>query len=319
MRTPIVSVIIPTFNREKFVVKAIQSVLAQKYTDMEIIVIDDGSTDNTQKEIKKFGNRITYVYQDNAGVSAARNAGIAIASGIWLAFLDSDDEWHPFYLMRQMNLAKDNKNVAMQMTNCRFTRLDGTYSNYFSMNGVSNVIIDADYVVVKRPFTFVLNHWGFQIGSIIFRRSSVLMGSGFNESLSLSEDLDFIARTALVGDLGIANEELVYQFRRPEVTNYLSSAMLDNPLKAVETDIAIYEEFGRSLNLMNDERKILRRRLSEKMRSMGNLLASKGERRGARDCYYRSLVVDCSPRSLGKYLFSLMAFRFLDRGLASSG
>ena len=81
-----VSVIIPTYNRKRYVVKAIDSVVLQGYKDCEIIVIDDGSTDNTKEMLEVYGNRITYVYQANSGVSAARNSGIRRANGKWLAF-----------------------------------------------------------------------------------------------------------------------------------------------------------------------------------------------------------------------------------------
>jgi glycosyltransferase involved in cell wall biosynthesis len=90
-----ISVIIPVHNRPRFVVSAVNSVLAQSRKASEIIVIDDGSTDNTPKALEQFGRQIIYIRQDNKGISAARNAGIKIAKSEWLAFLDSDDEWLP--------------------------------------------------------------------------------------------------------------------------------------------------------------------------------------------------------------------------------
>lgn len=102
MAIPNVSVIIPTYNRAKFVTKAIDSVLAQTYSDYEIIVVDDGSTDNTREVLGPYMDKIIYIYQENAGVSAARNTGIRVASGQWIAFLDSDDIWFPDKLSCQM-------------------------------------------------------------------------------------------------------------------------------------------------------------------------------------------------------------------------
>ena len=93
--SPIVSVIIPTYNRENLVSQAIQSVLNQTYRDFELIVVDDASIDNTQKIVNNFNDsRIRYIcHKQNAGVSVAQNTGIAKARGEYIAFLDSDDEW----------------------------------------------------------------------------------------------------------------------------------------------------------------------------------------------------------------------------------
>jgi glycosyltransferase involved in cell wall biosynthesis len=103
MKTPTISVIIPTYNREKLIIKALESVLNQTYTDFEILVIDDASTDNTESEIKKLNNDkiIYYKLDKNGGQCIARNFGIKRANGKFIAFLDSDDEWLPTKLEKQ--------------------------------------------------------------------------------------------------------------------------------------------------------------------------------------------------------------------------
>jgi len=106
--TPTVSVIIPTYNRAHLVGRAIRSVLNQTFQDFEIIVVDDGSTDNTEEVVKSFNDpRIRYIrHEQNRGGSAARNTGIRAASGEYIAFLDSDDEWLPEKLARQVQLLR---------------------------------------------------------------------------------------------------------------------------------------------------------------------------------------------------------------------
>lgn len=88
---PRVSVIIPTYNHAQFVVQAVESALAQTYADLEVIIVDDGSTDDTQAVLARYGAEINYIYQENQGLSAARNAGISVARGDYFLFLDADD------------------------------------------------------------------------------------------------------------------------------------------------------------------------------------------------------------------------------------
>jgi len=93
-----VSVIIPAFNGAEFVAAAIESALAQTYADTEVITIDDGSTDETAAVLERFGSRIRVIRQPNRGLAAARNAGIALAGGEYVALLDADDTWEPAFL-----------------------------------------------------------------------------------------------------------------------------------------------------------------------------------------------------------------------------
>jgi glycosyltransferase involved in cell wall biosynthesis len=97
-----ISVIIPTFNRIDVLPKAIESVLAQTIIPDEIIVVDDGSTDGTAEMIQSDYPKVSVLVQENAGVSSARNAGISVSKGDWIALLDSDDEWFQKKLERQM-------------------------------------------------------------------------------------------------------------------------------------------------------------------------------------------------------------------------
>jgi glycosyltransferase involved in cell wall biosynthesis len=106
---PLVSVIIPTFNRSEFLPRAIRSVLQQTFQDFELVIVDDGSTDKTFSQIKAFNDkRIRYIFQTNHGVSSARNLGIRNSTGTFLAFLDSDDEWMPVKLEKQLEALENH-------------------------------------------------------------------------------------------------------------------------------------------------------------------------------------------------------------------
>ena len=113
---PKVSVIIPTYNRAHILGEAIDSVLSQKYNDLELIVVDDGSTDGTKKVVSSYVPRLTYIYQEHQGVSAARNRGVEHAQGNYLAFLDSDDLWLQNKLYLQMKLMESNPEALICYT-----------------------------------------------------------------------------------------------------------------------------------------------------------------------------------------------------------
>lgn len=99
---PEVSVVIPTYNSAHYLIEAVESVLVQTYQDFEILVIDDGSTDETKKTMRRYRDRVQYIHQQNGGVAVARNRGIAESRGRYVAFLDADDTWLPHKLERQL-------------------------------------------------------------------------------------------------------------------------------------------------------------------------------------------------------------------------
>ena len=121
-KKPLVSVIIPTYNRGWIVKEAIDSVLEQDFNDYELIVVDDGSDDNTPAILKAYGNKIMVLHQPNKGVSAARNRGIAAASGRLIAFLDSDDLWLPGKLSAQVKFFKGHPEAVINQTQEQWIR-----------------------------------------------------------------------------------------------------------------------------------------------------------------------------------------------------
>ena len=116
MRHPLVSVILPTFNRAWTLKDAIDSVLAQDYPNIELIIIDDGSKDNTQKLLKAYKDKIIVLRQENKGVSAARNAGIKKSNGVFIALLDSDDAWDKKKISCQVEFFQCNPEAMICQT-----------------------------------------------------------------------------------------------------------------------------------------------------------------------------------------------------------
>ena len=116
LNTPLVSVIIPTYNRAWALKKAIDSVLEQNYKNFELIVVDDGSTDDTEALVTEYAKSVKFIQQPNLGVSAARNKGISISSGALISFLDSDDYWEPEKLSAQVEFFNANPDTLICQT-----------------------------------------------------------------------------------------------------------------------------------------------------------------------------------------------------------
>jgi len=116
MKNDFITVVIPTYNRATFLKDAIDSVLAQTFLDFELIVVDDGSTDDTPKLLSSYNNKVRVITQTNQGPSAARNRGIEAAKGKWIAFLDSDDVWKPDKLKKQVRFITDHPDTKICQT-----------------------------------------------------------------------------------------------------------------------------------------------------------------------------------------------------------
>ncbi|HTR77150.1 MAG TPA: glycosyltransferase [Gemmatimonadaceae bacterium] len=125
VETGLVSVVIPTHNRAGIVGRAIASALAQTYPTVEVVVVDDGSTDATEALVGAIPGRTTYLYQANAGVAAARNAGIASSRGEFIAFLDSDDTWHAWKVEAQVAALRENPSAGLVWTDMRAVDVAG--------------------------------------------------------------------------------------------------------------------------------------------------------------------------------------------------
>ena len=117
---PLVSVIIPTYNRSRFLGEALDSALNQTYKEQEIIVVDDGSTDGTSQLMREYEPRIRYIYQERSERSSARNRGVSESCGEYIAFLDSDDLWLPEKIERQVKILNENEGIGVVYTGVQF-------------------------------------------------------------------------------------------------------------------------------------------------------------------------------------------------------
>lgn len=198
---PLVSTIIPTFNRRDVVRRAIASALAQTYSNQEIIVVDDGSTDDTKTVLEaEYGDRIRYVHQANSGVSAARNKGMRLAQGDFIALLDSDDQWCVDKIQKQVTFLLSHPDFGMAVTDVRRVNPDGCEIDIFRRREVQPVDGDVLEYVVLNP--------SLVPASILIRREVVDRLGGFDESLRTAEDIEFHLRIAERYRIGVIEEPL---------------------------------------------------------------------------------------------------------------
>ena len=190
-----ISVIIPLYNKEKQIVSTLQTVLNQSYQNFEIIIVDDGSTDQSVSEVEKIQDcRIRLIKQKNAGVSAARNRGLKEAKGDFIALLDADDEWNEDYLQTQIDLASKYTECNVFVTNYEFKdshgistptrikklpfdKVDGILDNYFEVASCSHP-----------PITSI---------TIMSRKNVIESIGGFPEGIRSGEDLITWAKLAI--------------------------------------------------------------------------------------------------------------------------
>lgn len=206
-----VSVIIPTCNRESKIAAAVKSAMAQTYGNLEIIVVDDGSVDNTPAVLAEFGNDIRVLRQDNRGPSAARNHGAAVARGAVLAFLDSDDQWMPDKISRQLALMRRaGRRMSCCVCNATIRRDTGdVLGESFESAGLRPAFIEGEWT---NPGEFLSTRFLLFNQVVAVRRDVFTQAGGFNENLRLLEDYELSFRLAGTGTWGVIREPLVVKF-----------------------------------------------------------------------------------------------------------
>lgn len=202
MSQPTISVVIPAYNRATSLASAVESVSTQTYGDIEIIIVDDGSTDGTRAVVEGLNDdRIRFVRHDvNKGANAARNTGIELAQGRFIAFQDSDDTWHPEKLERQVSACETS---AAQACFCAFNRHIGATSTKIPKKsyGIPTGLNDLRRQLLRGSF--------ISCQTLMIDRELVLSVGGFDESLPRLQDWELCLRLAEVAPIYFLDEVLV--------------------------------------------------------------------------------------------------------------
>lgn len=200
--TPLVSVIIPTYNRRDLVQLALDSVLAQAFTDFEIIVVDDGSTDDTNRALQRYGDRITYLWQENQGESAARNRGVRLARGSYVAFLDSDDLWMPDKLHKQLQTLGQNPSVGFAFCDAWLIDNNGVKLDIPPLGtGLEREQLSLQHLMIENSVTAGGS-------TVVCRKSLLSQVGGFDEGIRFGEDWDLWLRLRVCTEFAFVPEPL---------------------------------------------------------------------------------------------------------------
>ena len=194
-----VSVIIPTLNRSTTIIRAIESILAQTFKNYEIIVIDDGSSDSTKELISSYD--LKYVFTENRGVSYARNLGVEMAKGEWIAFLDSDDEWLPTKLEEQIQYSNDKPDILLIHTDEIWIR-DGVRVNppkKYKKGGGDQFIPNLKLCAIGPSTSMVKKDIFLELG-------------GFRVDLPCCEDYDLWLKFTSLYEVGFIDKLLINKY-----------------------------------------------------------------------------------------------------------
>ncbi len=218
---PLISVIIPVYNGDRYLKEAIESILAQDYQNFEIIIIDDGSTDNTANIAKSFGDKINYSYQENAGHGKAKNRGIELAKGEFLAFLDTDDLWAKNKLVLQIDYLLKNPDIGFTI---------GKVHYFLAPGIIKPTWLKEELLTEDTP--------GYIVGTLLARKSILEQVGYFDESYQYGNDSDWFFRAKDMGiAMAILPETILYKRIHNHNQCYQTKLMTNELLHLVKSSI----------------------------------------------------------------------------------
>jgi glycosyltransferase involved in cell wall biosynthesis len=309
----LVSAVIPTYNRTHVTIAAIESVLAQTHPHLEVIVVDDGSTDGSADVIEQFvrertseSRRILFVRQPNQGASVARNTGIENSRGEYIAFLDSDDIWAPEKLewqLKALDRLKDESGVCV--TDARLVNAAGMDLGSFESAGRRY----KEEMGIERNASKLLagSFCGFWMSTLLARADTLRKIGGFNQNISFIEDRDLQFRLSLITSIAYVNKPLIRTDRtptpagatprpwdKPEVQFRQQQRMLESWLKMGDA-------------LLPDVRAIVKRTLGALHSHMANWHLENSRYAEARRSASSAVKYKVAPGTVAKLALTLLA------------
>jgi len=327
-----VSVIIPTFNRGYIIASTIDSVLAQTYRPIELIIVDDGSGDETREVVARYGTQVRYIYQENAGLAAARNTGLSVARGEFIAFQDSDDIWLPWKLKAQVAIMREHPELAFVWTDMtaidpsgdvvREKHLSTMYAVYQRIDTekhlpnsgmVQTLWPDCPKELQNVPYRYGDIYSAMFLGNLVHPPTALLRRQHVNQTGGLDityawtcEDYEYFWRVSKNG-LGalIEASSMLYrvdaddQLTKPHLLLYIARGNL----------IALQRRYQQDRGQIKLPRSTIRRHLADAHLWVANeeLVADTGKRSKAIAHFWSSLCLNPFPKRYAlRFLFRLM-------------
>jgi len=290
---PKVSVIIPAYNCAPFLPETLKSVFEQTYSDLEIILIDDGSTDDTQTVVAPFLDRIQYIRQDNKGLPAARNTGLRVAKGQFIALLDADDSWSPDKLERQLPCLADSK-VGIVYSDFSVRYADGSFQPSYLAN---RPLVSEGYILEN----YIQSRFLFPSTMVIRRQCFEEFGL-FDEEMRACEDIELFAR--------ILTQWKAAGIDAPLVTRYEGTHNITSNSRKINqyTILALRKVLSKELKLPLPTRNVIYKELGRQYWWNGYAAFKEGHMGLARKNFVRSVWSD--PRKLRTVAPSIVASFF---------
>jgi len=316
-RTPLISVVIPTFNRAQQVQAALRSVLAQTYPELEVIVVDDGSTDGTDHALHTLINRerggraVHYVFQPNRGQSAARNKGVDQLRGRWTAFLDSDDVWLPEKLERQVRALEQFEDTSCAcITDAKLTDNLGMDTSAFRKSGKPyEQSMGIDFEATTTLASYRDPFW---LSTLLVRTDVVKRLGSFDTQLGYAEDHDLLFRLSLVTSICYVNKPLASldRSKSPEGSNC-------RPWDGVEVRLRgsqlMLEKWLKGSKLSPEVRKTVTQGLRGIHSAWANWYLEHERYEEAKEAIHQAMKYDLTPNLAIKWTLAKLAPRFARR------
>ena len=308
-----ISVIVPTYNRAHLVRHAIDSVLGQTYNDIELIIADDGSTDETQVLVQRYlernqssGRRIQYFYQENQGKSAALNNALLRATGDWIAFLDSDDVWMADKLEWQFKALAKFPECGACYTDCRLMNNEQADSTDFRLVGAQHARDGQKLGKLRNSLESVADSPCGSIITFLCRLDLAQKVGGFDPHLHFTEDYDFIFRLAAVTDFCFVNLPLALADRSAHTERHTGpSELWDRVDFRLRCEQYRYEKWLKMSRALTPKvRKIVLRKLRGVHSSWANWHLQREEYEEARRAIATACSYDVTPSLAIKWLLT---------------
>lgn len=268
-----VSVVIPSYNSARYVVVAVESVLAQTYLDFEILVVDDGSTDNTKEVLSEYGDAVQYFYKPNGGVSSARNYGIEKARGKYVALLDADDLWLPEKLAKQVAVLEADDEIGL----C-YVAAEKVDENLQTVGQIEARVYE-DYCAA---LLLNLNIVAGSCSSAVLRRDVAQKTTGFDAEFSTCADWDYWLRLSLLTKFAPIKEYLV-KYR------VVAGSMSSDPFVSRRDTEGVLHKFFALPDLPSKYKKLKNKSLSNNLMVVSGEFLHNGKLGESVRCMWKSL------------------------------